>query len=176
MLLTIDYLKANHTKIHWFGLGFIQIKIDNRTRYHFYTTKYSSIVGDSEAHNHRYNFTSYVLKGSLVNIVYQFVPNSLGLYVKRQESCNPDLKVQEPTEVVGDLIELGYFNNDSYSLNHHTFHKAFVNSDTITRVVRGDYKKDLADVVSLKFDKPVCPFSKQVPEAELWEIVEEMLK
>ncbi len=32
----IDYLIKNHTIIQYFGLGFIQIKINENVRFHFY--------------------------------------------------------------------------------------------------------------------------------------------
>lgn len=35
-LLNLAWLKANHRTIHYFGLGFIQLKLDESRRMHFY--------------------------------------------------------------------------------------------------------------------------------------------
>lgn len=61
--LNIDYLKKNHTKIHGFGLGFIQIKLGEVFRLHIYTKEIALTTQDEEIHNHRYDFKSTVLKG-----------------------------------------------------------------------------------------------------------------
>ncbi len=196
-MFTIDYLKENCQKIHFFGLGFVQLKINQHMRLHFYTTKYSSIVADTEFHNHRYNFCSKLLYGSLSIEVADFMEQydeSLDTFgpdvkcqnellrglkptvIKVKESCNKDIKVdQEPK--YGFLpwpTKKRLVAGNTYYCTHDRFHKVSTDEDTITLLLRSDYKKESAEVIKPIGSISVCPFSKELPEAELWEIVEEM--
>lgn len=36
MYLDTDFLRKNHQLIHFFGLGFVQLKLDANLRMHFY--------------------------------------------------------------------------------------------------------------------------------------------
>jgi hypothetical protein len=167
-------LRETAQKIHYFGLGFIQVKMDETTRYHFYTSKLPAIVSDEEVHNHRYDFRSTILKGELNQWTYQFVVGS-GNYVKERESCSQ--AEIDPCPVDG---RLQYVSSQSltkgsiYHIDHRVFHHVAAYMDTITKVVRSDYQKPFAEVIRPKGVKRVCPFSMTVPDSKLWEIVEEM--
>lgn len=43
--MNIDWLKANSTMIHYFGLGFIQVKLGDLDRVHFYLPGYCDECG-----------------------------------------------------------------------------------------------------------------------------------
>jgi hypothetical protein len=178
MRLEIDWLKENHQMIHFFGLGFIQLKIDPYTRLHFYTTKFSPIVADDSAHNHRYDFISHILFGELKQYLYLFKEDPLGQYVLEQEACQEGAE-PSPTKRTGDLIEQSaksYGPGGSYTLLSSEFHKVEARQDTITYLLRGHQTKTLADVIRHKDSEKVCPFSKKISETDLWLIVDEMIK
>jgi hypothetical protein len=178
--LDINNLKSNFRMIHYFGLGFIQLKLDHHNRIHFYTSKLPAIVPDEDIHNHRYDFHSKVLMGSLSQEIYQVIEcdgDYSGNYVREKESCNADVKCDEPgvpCEV--KLLSTQTFSEGShYWVDHGTFHKVH-STHCVTMLTRSDYKKDLADVVRPAGEAKVCPFSKKIEPEELWAIVEEMLK
>jgi hypothetical protein len=53
--IKLNDLKEKCKMIHYFGLGFIQIKIDDTYRLHFYTNKLPKILHEEEVHNYRNN-------------------------------------------------------------------------------------------------------------------------
>ena len=174
MEYTIDWLKNNHQMIHYFGLGFIQLKINDDTRVHFYTHKLPSIMPVEEVHNHRYDFSSYIRKGVLGYSL--FVPVDGDEYTMKSVSCDPDKPAPDdakPCEM--KCITSGYYTEGAhYHLNKDTFHRVYSPNEAITEVWRNRNRREFAQVIGHK-DKEVCPFGKQVPEKELWEIVESML-
>lgn len=173
--LDIDWLKKNHLLIHYFGLGFIQLKINQYHRMHFYTKELPAIVPEEDIHNHRYNFTSHVVKGYLSQEIYQIVDGDC--YLREKESCKAGVEVQEEGVPCGiKLLGTQMFAVGShYWMWHDTFHK--VKSDNcITLLTRTDYMKDLAEVVRMVGEAKVCPFSQSVEKDRLWQVVEDMLK
>lgn len=173
--LKINYLKNNHKMIHYFGLGFIQVKIDDFKRMHFYTKELPSIMSIEDVHNHRYNFKSIILKGFLHQNLYQEIPGND--YIKEQESCKEGYAcTSEPKECNIKSIATQFFTTGSeYSIDHETFHQVD-SGNCITFIIRSNYKKEFADVIRKKDSTKVCPFSKKVPENDLWLLVEQMLK
>lgn len=180
----IDYLRENSTLIHFFGLGFIQVKMkDPVARYHFYTTRYSKIVWDESIHNHRYNFSSVVLKGQLTNDIYDWhtCGYDYASYERRFVSC--DKHRQAPSDILyghKELKETQVIKADSitpiYYMENHVFHRVSTMVDTVTLVNRSSQLKDYAEVINKIGERDVCPFSCTLSQSELWEIVEEMLK
>ena len=67
--LDINLLKNHCARIYYFGLGFIQVKLDDSFRVHYYTDKLPAITED--IHNHRYDFTSEVVSGKLSTTIYR---------------------------------------------------------------------------------------------------------
>lgn len=67
---------------------------------------------------------------------------------------------------------------DKYFLGRDTFHQVERVSPgpLMTKLVRGRVVKELARIVLMPGKEPVCPFSRVLPEAELWELVEDSLK
>lgn len=172
-----DHLKANHKKIHFFGLGFIQVKVDDKERYHFYHPDLTAFVPPEEIHDHRYDFISTILKGVLSQEIYTVTPRADGEYQLRYVSCDKDHKA--PTEkqfVLPELLSTTSFNRGSqYSLSEKALHKVLpVSSSTITLLQRGTKVKPFARVVSSSKEE-VCPFSKDMPEPELWEWIKRII-
>lgn len=177
----LEDLKSKATKIHYFGLGFIQIKLGAHERIHFYTNKLPPIVNKEEVHDHRYDFYSYILSGNF----YQetFITTKGDTHIVREESCTaPEaadyIQPSSNKEAFVSLQKTGeqYFTQGScYYIESNTLHSVS-GDEAITFLVRSDYTKDKALVVAAQGKEKVCPFSKQLQEEELWKIVEEMLR
>lgn len=176
-LFDIDWLKKNHQMIHYFGLGFIQLKLTPSRRMHFYTPELPSIVGEEEVHNHRYDFISYILDGCLQQQIFRKIKGNN--FVCENETCNPNNKKSlcDTVELCNiELLTEQWFRRESkYFIDNRTFHRVRAEVPTITCLDRTDYKKPFAQVIRPKSMKPVCPFSKQVPEEQLWDIIRSML-
>lgn len=172
-LANIDWIKKNHQKIHYFGLGFIQVKLSDTERLHFYTDELPKTVQQEEIHNHRYNFVSKILFGEMLHYIYEVDENPNGEYLLTKESCNEDNKLNDPGISVNieQVFMTKYKTSQKYYINHNTFHNVSCEDGTITHLKRTAYQKDFADVIHRK-DKPtVCPFSIKVDEKDLFDIV-----
>lgn len=161
--------------IHYFGLGFIQLKIDDDLRFHFYTEALPSIMPVEEVHNHRYDFTSVVLKGELHYEYY--MPTEGNDHIIRTISCDPNNPAPDDAKECGlmHICSGNYKAGCTYNLNKDTFHRVWARENTITKLYRAKLRRDFAQAVKHKDEINVCPFSKQIPEKELWEIVEQMI-
>lgn len=175
MNLTIDYLRVNHQMIHYFGLGFIQLKLTDQERLHFYTHKLPAIVAEEDIHNHRYTFTSRILAGELTQELFELWEEGYG-YLMEDESCREGATPGHPAEVAVHPVYTGVYGpGSSYTIKPNTFHRISAKDNTITHLTRGPHVKEYAQVIRLRDSEKVCPFSKKVSEAELWEIVDGML-
>lgn len=103
-LLDIKFLRGLGVIPHYFGLGFIQLKLSEHWRIHFWMPSWPTIPGaETEFHDHRYDFISKVLHGRLEQEVFEVGPT----HPKYQDgdleifevSCQPGQE-KEP-EVVG---------------------------------------------------------------------------
>lgn len=177
--LTVDWLKQNHYMIHYFGLGFIQVKVTESERYHFYHPTLEAFTEDP--HDHRYDFISTVLKGKIKNTLYALDNSEYALPCEiRWENCKKD-KGSVPPPFLSKSILTGIFTiseGDKYFLPRDTFHTVERASDgpLVTRILRGHVVKDLARIMLKPGTEPVCPFSRNLAETELWEIVEDSLR
>ncbi len=176
MLLTLKWLKANCQMVHYFGLGFIQLKINQYERLHFYTKDLPPIVPEEDIHNHRYDFTSKILAGMLIQEVYEVIPGSTHLI--EDESCQVDVKTQIE-EMKPCSIRLSskhtYNTYSEYFIGHETFHRVYNFGYCITHLTRTDYKKKFAQVIRPVGQEKVCPFSHKVAEGDLWDIIGAMI-
>jgi hypothetical protein len=176
MKLEMDWLRANCTKLHYFGLGFIQLKLDKEHRLHFYTMRLPAVIGREEIHNHRYDFHSQILKGYLKQDLFQTVQGNT--HTVEDESCQEGVKPEGHfPSLCGVLLTSShmYYEGSEYWVDHNTFHRVESNFG-ITHLTRGDYKKEFAKVMRLAGADKVCPFGVKVEEKNLWEIIEEMIK
>lgn len=157
----INWLKANHQMIHYFGLGFIQLKIDNTYRMHFYTESLPAIVSQEDVHNHRYSFFSEIVKGKLLQELYQITDGDT--HIKEQETCKAGIGADGMGVKCGlkETSRHRYFAGSRYWLNHDTFHRVW-SANAITLLTRGEIEKELAEVVRPVNAPKICPFSKKV--------------
>ncbi len=173
-ILDINYLKENNTRIYYFGLGFIQIVLNKYERIHFYTDELPTT--NEDIHNHRYNFTSTILKGKFRNDKYKLISGDT--HILKNESCNVDKELENNVSltVSVELTESKeYKQGDSYDMFYNEFHAVDYTGDTITYLERTDIITDYAQVVYRKDSEEVCPFSNKVDVDKLWEIVESIL-
>lgn len=100
-LPTVEFLKDNCEKIHYFGLGFVQLKMKNpKIRYHFYNKELSRLTPTEEIHNHRYAFESRILAGELDQIIYNVIkcgPDQ-ATHTLRPVSCDPKKPVPKSAD------------------------------------------------------------------------------
>lgn len=172
-MLDFNYLKQNHKRIYYFGLGFIQVVLNETIRYHFYHPDLPAFV--EHPHNHRYDFNSTIIKGCLNNTIY--IPEEGSEYILYKESCHPE-KQAPKEELLVNMKSACHFTavaRTNYFMAHNTFHTVKPFGETITRLFRSDYKKEFADVTRPNGTDHVCPFAKKMEEDELWDIVKDMM-
>lgn len=174
--VTLEGLKKQCTHIHYFGLGFIQIKLGPTHRIHFYTNLLPPIVDKEDVHNHRYDFTSTVLYGNFIQELFTVIEGDT--HVLEEESCTEGYVREASKSKVCSIEKTSnqhFSAGSSYFISHKTFHRVEA-SNAITFLSRSNYKKELAEVVKEKGKPNICPFSKKIPENELWNIVENILR
>ena len=178
--LTTDLLRQGHQRAYYFGLGFIQIKMNERERYHFYAKELPAIV--DTPHNRRYDFKSQILAGTFHNFIW--VEDELGPWFEMtQENCKPpgtegSMKIRPAIANFKRLIQFDhktYHAGQSYFMDHNTLHTVQA-TECITFLERSAYRKDESDVAVPKGGSIVCPFSHKISDDDLWQIVDRMLK
>lgn len=177
-MLTLESYKSLGTP-HYFGLGFIQLKVNETERFHFYHPELMPILDEDEIHDHRYDFESMIIKGKLYNEIWDY--NSIpfqdhGLFevsCKKEDAGKEPRLVREvePYEVVSFSCSQG----DSYKLKDFMFHRIKYPVPTITLLRRGPITKDYARVIKPVDSPAVCPFSKKMELDEIWDIVDKIL-
>jgi hypothetical protein len=174
--LNIDWLLNNHQSIHYFGLGFVQLKLNDSERIHFYVDNLPKTCDIEEIHNHRYNFVSTIIKGEFDQYIFDVEKSDTGKYFLTQETCSEE-KLQFPKVPVSIKLfyQKKYWAGNSYYIDHNTFHRVFSNN-SITYIRRGKYQKQFADVIYKIGSDLVCPFSIKLSKEELFDIVEESIK
>jgi len=174
--LDLEWLKTHSNLIHFFGLGFVQIKINDLERLHFYHPDFKGFV--EEPHDHRYHFISNVLKGSIKNTIWKIADHGEPAIVK-YESCKKQ-KIVVPNPYKSYRERIGDFTvneGSSYFMDENTFHQVSRQEEKscITYLTRGKPTKDFARILSIPSATEPCPFSQNLPNDELWQIVKECL-
>jgi hypothetical protein len=169
---SIDFLKKNNQRLYYFGLGFIQLKLTDNHRVHFYTDQLDN--NTDSIHNHRYDFSSKILKGTFCNKIFNQVKGSD--YVLVNESCNPDIDAPEEKETcsVIEISKIEYRTNDIYQMDHKKFHQVS-SKYAVTILERSDYKQEFAQIIYKKGEERNCPFKIKNEDSVLWEIIRSML-
>lgn len=173
MGLNVDELRKSYEMVHYFGLGFIQLKLNPVNRIHFYTKLLPAIISEEDIHNHRYEFTSKILAGELTQEIFGVDTEGYN-WLMEDESCREGAEaVSQPKEVsIYPLYTGVYSAGTQYTIKPNTFHRVSAKDNTITHLTRGPLVKENAQVIRHVDSEKVCPFSKKVSEAELWEFIE----
>lgn len=175
-LLDIDHLRSFGVDPAYFGLGFIQLKIKQNSRVHFYHNDLPILA--EEPHDHRYGFISYIMQGRFVQSVYHFTEAPNGDYEMAWEDCKPGMEAKGPSPVRGTLKEVinGELRaGDYYQIAADTLHTVRGQDNAITYLVRDEPFKDFTGVVRKIGEEKVCPFSLPIPVSECWELIKSML-
>ncbi|UTU10263.1 hypothetical protein CcrRB23_gp401 [Caulobacter phage RB23] len=186
-LLDFDYLRASGAQPHNFGLGFIQLKLNEHSRLHFWTGEPN--VPEDEIHDHRYSFRSEVLKGCVEHETFVFRPlmDSLlrggvaaegAIWTMTIVSCDPDKLVRDPHHTFGTVEKTGEYHlaeNSSYWFPYGAFHRSRGSKGAITHLVRDPTVNEYARVIRRQGAVEICPFSDPRPPEALWETIKEFL-
>ena len=176
--LDIDWLREQGAEPHWFGLGFIQLKLNDAERLHFYPKEMKGFVDPEEVHDHRYDFGSTVLQGRIAQNTFDFEVGGQGLYEMANVSCDPATPAPDIEPIKGRILNTGRMNltaGNSYWLDADTFHSFYGYDNAITALIRGTTRKPYARVIRLVGAEKVCAFSRPMPTNELWDIIASML-
>lgn len=171
-----DRLREQHVKPYYFGLGFIQCKINAYERVHFYDPRVPSIMPYEEIHDHRYDFRSHVLFGSLRNDRYRVENDPNGEWECSLESCAPGVPSKNDcTRVNISLIQTEMWQSTSYFMQYNDFHRVQAHR-AITYLQRSDYKQPFAHVVRQRGHGKICPFSASLNESDCWDIIADIFQ
>lgn len=175
---TVNMLRSLGVKPHFFGLGFIQLKLSDEQRLHFYHPSLSANVPEEELHDHRYDFTSEVISGSLLNEIWEFVPGPVAPHEKVLVSCDLSDPVPEGTEAVPGIarkvLSFRTVAGGSYFISHDRFHRV-KGDNCITLITRTPKVKRFATVIRGTGADHVCPFDVSLSEDDCWRIIGEMI-
>jgi len=178
-MISIDELKSQCLKIHFFGLGFIQVKVSDSQRYHFYVPDLPSFT--DHPHDHRYWFRSEVLRGSLRNIIWELdVPPEEGgeRRVQRYDSCSSEDPSPKKKYITWAGVTTSFTTHEGsgYLMPINVFHQVEpLTLPCVTRISRGPKEKRFARVLDPIGHDYVCPFSQVIEEDTLWEHVRQAL-
>ena len=173
-----ESLKKRAKTIHSFGLGFIQLKLDDTFRLHFYVPEVQITADEESPHNHRYNFESTIIDGRFKQTFWD-LDWSGDTHIVTLESCKKG--VEAPNKKLScsavPFATHDYGFNDAYYLDHNTFHTVKRESaQVITLVKRSRYRKEFAEVANKVGEETKCPFSANMDEKTLWELVDRSVK
>jgi len=175
--LTVAGLKATGARPHWFGLGFIQLKIDDDRRLHFWHPDLMADTPEEELHDHRYEFTSRIVRGAMTHETWEFVEDQYGDHEMVEVSCEPG-KEADPNPVARGHVRLAgrytMVEGSVYTFPPTGFHRIEA-SRAVTLLTRGPKVRDVARVIKELGAPTVCPFSKDIPEDELWGYIADLL-
>jgi len=177
-MITIDFLKKNVTMIHYFGLGFVQVKVGESDRFHFYHKDVPAFV--DEPHDHRYNFTSNIHRGELRNTIWVPDPEGHIIGVLEEESCREGVSPPGGSVPVKLRSSVSFVTlaGSSYMMHCDTLHTVEPLLDrgpVVTHVHRWPVVKEYARVFRKDGAEKVCPFSVKMSDDDLWAIVADCL-
>ena len=142
---------------------------------HFWHPDLTTDVHDEELHDHRYNFSSKVLRGTLTHECYEFDGTSdQKAYELVPVDCTPNSEPLRP-------IASGVYNSTSkhvmaqgseYTIATNTLHRITA-THAVTLLKRGEKTKSHANVARPINTQAPCPFSKSIDEDKLWEYIAE---
>ena len=181
--ITVDVLRERGYEPKWFGLGFIQMKINENERLHFWHPELLPDVPDEEIHDHRYDFTSTVVTGKLTHEVYDFVAVNTDVtnadYQMAFVSCDPTKPLSETSQEItfGEIQSYGsqiLTAGSSYFFPSRRFHKTHAKR-AVTYLERGPVQYEYARSIRPIDSPSICPFSNPLPTNMLWECIADLL-
>lgn len=175
--LTVDQLRALGVVPKLF-LGFVQIKLNDDQRMHVWHPDINEHSFEEELHDHRYEFTSHVLAGETTHEEYFFVRAENGDHEMVEVSCKPGVP-SDPAPLGRGFVQKGgsytMVAGSKYTFPPTGFHRIRTQR-CVTLLERGEIVTDFARVIKLVDAPSVCPFERQLPVNQLWEIVVDVLE
>jgi hypothetical protein len=174
--LNIDYLRETGAKPHFF-LDFIQFKINDRERMHFWHPDLPAYGAEEELHDHRYDFESRVLAGFTTHEEWNFVEDESGTFELIEKSCQPGNEIAPRRIAVGEVSRGGSYSmvaGSVYRFPHDRFHRIHTKR-CVTFLTRGQVVKDVARIIKPLNAPDFCPFETKLDESLLWEMMADLL-
>lgn len=176
--LSVDGLRAAGAVPKWFGLGFIQIKLNDTQRMHFWHPDLSADTPEEELHDHRYFFTSHVVAGETTHEEWFFRQDDHGDHEMVSVNCKPGSSGEEKLIGLGRVEQGGSYTmvaGSKYTFPPSGYHRIRAER-CVTFLERGPVLTELATVIRPRGTPPVCPFERQIPETRLWECIADLLE
>jgi hypothetical protein len=172
----VEWLKDNHKSLAAFGLGFLQLKLNDSERLHFWHPDF--VREREEVHDHRYDFTSLILGGRMTQQLYELEFSVNPTHELFTTDCKPGSAGTETILKYGSLKKVFSCENVAsahYTISHGTLHR--ISADQcVMFLTRGLKVKDAANVVREIGATSTCPFADTVPESEMWAMIADLLK
>ena len=167
---------------YWFGLGFIQLKLSDTERMHFWCPEIPSPERE-EIHNHRYDFTSTVLAGELKHDVYHLdatisatAPDQIWAEAEWEifeTNCAPGKEGTVESVTPCLITNVGKFNlkaGSTYEFPHDSFHTTVDTKFAITHLTRVLPKPlEYASVIKKRGTPTTCPFKDKMDKKVCWD-------
>ena len=163
---------------YWFGLGFIQLKLSDTERMHFWTPSIPRKQRE-EIHDHRYNFRSIVLAGNLKFEVFSVYDDVHGAYERFETNCQPGKEGEVLNCEPVSIQRVGFYQlpvGSIYDFPMWGFHTTEETAFAITYLRREPHVKDRATVVKTRGEGTTCPFAEKVDPEICWQHIEQALK
>jgi hypothetical protein len=176
--LTVDGLRAAGAVPKWFGLGFIQIKLNDTQRMHFWHPSLSADTPEEDLHDHRYFFTSHVVAGETIHDEWFFRKDESGDHEMVAVNCKPGSAGEEQHLGFGRVEAGGSYTmvaGSKYTFPPTGYHRIRAER-CVTFLERGPVLTELATVIRPLGTPAVCPFERQIPEPQLWDCIADLLE
>lgn len=177
-MITVDDLRKMGGYPHYLGLGVIKCRVGADESYHFYSDRAEVLV--NQIHDHRFGFTSTILKGVLKNTIYIIDgqdPDSV-LQVERGEcKKEADREILVANANMKELINFTSCVGESYYIAYDTLHQIEVVTPTLVTHLKKEPFSQIAPRFVVDTSMPrVCAMSKPKTQDECWEIIEYTLQ
>ena len=177
-MIKIDELRALGGKPHYMGLGVVKYMFRKDRAYHFYSELAPAIVED--IHEHRFGFTSKVIKGIMKNYIYDVDgqdPKST-LQVERGEChAGAERVIEVPNANIIELCTFTTVEGESYHIAYNTLHRVeSITPKVITLLAKEPRVQNNPRFVTDAANPSVCAFSQPKSEKECWEIIDFTLR
>lgn len=183
-MLNIDRLRELKRKPRVHGNGFIQLDVDEFSRFHFWG--HPGIPKQkvpTPIHDHIFGFYSIVLSGSVENREYKLVhPTSVRATYQIYEAVvrdkdDTELRLKDSTFVSKFMTECEIIEKGNhYSIKPFVFHETLPREISITFIQKRDIRKGKPRILVPSYTRPDNEFGRYgFSEDYLWEIIEEII-
>ncbi len=171
----IDTLKTIGTPT-WFGLGFIQLRIDQKRRMHFWHPELKPLSDQfqDEYHDHRYDFTSRVIVGEITNVVVSVKQDPTSPDMLYSVCCAGGGAERLYNVTARPLCRFTTTAGNIYHMSKNAFHIVEA-SRCVTLQTRQSAEKEKAHVVRPNDTPSPNPFSASMPIGKMWEYIEDLM-